>query len=75
MPGRLRRWWQSADSSLSVHRWLLRLWIVLAIPSVLWWRSSVAWLVVVSVYANIAGHWAAVQAAVVEKRQEQAAEE
>lgn len=71
---RLRAWWKSADSSLTVHRWLLWLWVVLAIPSVLWWSNSVAWLVIVSVYANIAGHWAAVQSAVVEKKQEEAHE-
>lgn len=40
-----------------VHAFLTVLWIVLAIPGVLWWKHSVPFLVGVSIYANIVGHW------------------
>jgi hypothetical protein len=32
-------------------------WILLGIPSVLWWRDSIPWLVGMSVWANVAGHF------------------
>lgn len=36
-------------------------WIALLVPSLLWWKTSVPWLVAISVYANIVGHWSAYQ--------------
>ncbi|WP_273855239.1 hypothetical protein [Serratia liquefaciens] len=32
------------------------LWLILAIPSVIWWKDSVLWVIVISIYANIVGH-------------------
>lgn len=46
-----------------LHAALTGLWLLLAIPTVLWWRDSVAWVALMSLYANVAGHWAAWQAA------------
>lgn len=34
-------------------------WLALGVPSLLWWRTSVIWLVAMSWWANVAGHWAA----------------
>lgn len=31
-------------------------WVVLAIPSVLWWKNSVLWVIIISIYANVVGH-------------------
>ena len=31
-------------------------WIVLAIPSILWWKNSVLWVIIISIYANVVGH-------------------
>ena len=31
-------------------------WIILAIPSVIWWKSSVLWVIIISIYANVVGH-------------------
>lgn len=39
------------------HAFLTVLWIVLTIPGIVWWRESVPFLVGVSIYANIVGHW------------------
>lgn len=36
-------------------------WIALLVPSLLFWKTSVPWLVSISVYANIVGHWSAYQ--------------
>ncbi len=40
-------------------------WAALAVPSVLWWSESIRWVVVMSVYANVAASaagWAAARA-------------
>ncbi|HEY2452691.1 MAG TPA: hypothetical protein VGI71_08705 [Scandinavium sp.] len=31
-------------------------WVILAIPSVLWWKNSVLWVIIISIYANVVGH-------------------
>lgn len=31
-------------------------WVALAIPSVLWWKNSVLWVIIISIYANVVGH-------------------
>lgn len=37
-------------------------WIMLVIPSVLWWKESIPWIVFMSVWANVVGHWSSYQA-------------
>ncbi len=41
-------------------------WAGLVIPSVIWWKDSIAWVVLMSVWANLASHFAAWQATRVE---------
>lgn len=41
----------------TVHRCLMGVWLVLLVPTIVWWRSSVVWLVFMSWYANFVGHW------------------
>ena len=45
------------------HGIMTVVWIFLLIPSLLFWSQSVLWVVLMSVWANIAGHWSAWQAA------------
>lgn len=45
------------------HGWATTVWIILVIPSVLFWSESVTWVVLMSVWANVAGHWSSWQAA------------
>ena len=45
-------------------------WGILIIPSVLWWRESVPWLVLMSAWANFASHFAAWLAARAEVKAE-----
>ena len=46
-----------------VHLLLTLVWVGLAVPSLLWWSKSIAWLVFMSVYAIVATHWDAFQTA------------
>lgn len=54
-----------------VNGWLTILWLVAALPICLWLSESVPFLVFISVYAVVTGHWSAWQAARVEVKQEQ----
>ncbi|QSW32957.1 hypothetical protein J1F26_12055 [Klebsiella pneumoniae] len=47
------------------------MWVGLAIPSLIWWKDSVLWVILISIYANIIGHLSGYSAA----RADQAAEE
>ncbi|HBQ0137153.1 TPA: hypothetical protein ME981_001959 [Klebsiella pneumoniae] len=47
------------------------MWVGLAIPSLIWWKDSVLWVILISIYANIVGHLTGYSAA----RADQAAEE
>ncbi|EPY5282354.1 hypothetical protein NL494_04745 [Klebsiella pneumoniae] len=47
------------------------MWVGLAIPSLNWWKDSVLWVILISIYANIVGHLSGYSAA----RADQAAEE
>ena len=47
------------------------MWVGLAIPSLIWWKDCVLWVILISIYANIVGHLSGYSAA----RADQAAEE
>ncbi|HDU5158062.1 TPA: hypothetical protein RFU68_000737 [Klebsiella quasipneumoniae subsp. similipneumoniae] len=47
------------------------MWVGLAIPSLICWKDSVLWVILISIYANIVGHLSGYSAA----RADQAAEE
>lgn len=46
-----------------IHVGLAVVWTLLVVPTLLWWRHSILWVAFMSLYANIAGHWSAGQAA------------
>lgn len=46
-----------------MHRALAASWLLLAIPTLLWWSQSILWVAFMSLYANVASHWAAAEAA------------
>jgi hypothetical protein len=50
-----------------IHGGLATLWIILIIPTMMWWHDSILWVLLISIYANIVGHWSAYQAAHAEK--------
>jgi hypothetical protein len=45
-----------------VHLVLLVAWVLLLVPTLLWWKDSILWVLVISIYANIASHWSAWEA-------------
>lgn len=53
------------------HKWATIVWILLLIPSVLFWSEAIMWVVLMSVWANIAGHWSAYQASRAELKQDE----
>lgn len=56
-----------------LNGWLAIAWLVAAVPICLWLADSVPFLVFISVYAVVTGHWSAWQAARVEVKQDQEA--
>lgn len=45
------------------HKCSAVIWMLLLIPSILWWHSSILWVITISIYANIKSDWAAAEAA------------
>ena len=52
-----------ASTLVRVHFLAILLWSVLLLPTLLWWKQSLVWIVVMSWYANWVGHWSAWDAA------------
>jgi hypothetical protein len=47
----------------TVHRCLMVGWGLLLVPTLLFWRQSLIWIVTMSWYANFVGHWSTCEAA------------
>ena len=47
----------SVKTDKKLHLWLFLAWVVLGLPISFILRESVPWLVFLSVYAIIVGHW------------------
>lgn len=60
----------NAQQSRRIHLTLTLAWLALGIPTLLWWKNSIAWVAWMSLYANVVGHWSAMQAARAEEAQE-----
>lgn len=46
-----------------LHFALTVFWTIFAIPVLIWWRDSIVLILLISIYANIVGHWSAYEAA------------
>jgi hypothetical protein len=44
------------------HRTMTIIWILLVLPTILFWAESVLWVALMSIWANVAAHWGAYQA-------------
>jgi hypothetical protein len=65
-------WCADANTLRKLHGWLTIAWLVLAVlvtVGILPWQESIVFLVFVSIYANVVGHWSSWQAARTEVRQ------
>ncbi|PRH79354.1 hypothetical protein C6N75_09725 [Streptomyces solincola] len=58
---------QAARYLARLHVAMALLWFLLIIPTMLWWKESILWVLLISIYANIVGHWGAYQAAKAEE--------
>lgn len=59
------------EALVAFHKAATILWLLLIIPMVVFkWYEAIAFISVVSVYANTIGHWSAWQAARVEVKQD-----
>jgi uncharacterized membrane protein len=56
----------------TLHAALTVVWALLAVPTLLWWRDSVCWVALMSLWANIASHWAAREAAKAKEQTQEA---
>lgn len=52
------------------HLTMIIVWLGLAIPGLLIWKDAIWFIVVMSLYANVAGEFAAYQAARAESKEE-----
>ena len=57
-----------------LHGWLTIAWFIAAFPIMAFWSENIRFLVFISVYAVVTGHWSSWQAARVEEKQDQAAQ-
>lgn len=58
-----------------VHLGLVALWVLLIIPTLIWWRTSILWIAFMSLYAIITSHWGAYEAAKAKDLAEKAVED
>ena len=42
-------------------------WTLLAVPTIVWWKDSILWVSLMSLYAIIVSHWSALEAAKAEE--------
>ncbi len=45
-------------------------WVCLVVPTLVWWKDSILWVALMSVWANVAAHWSAYQGARAEEHTE-----
>ena len=74
-----RSLWASVEGSPTfmrrLHGWLTVVWFVVSVPVMVWWSENIRFLVFISVYAVVTGHWSSYQASRVEEKQDEAASE
>jgi hypothetical protein len=61
---------KSAQKLKVFNFWATLVWLVLCVPSVLWWKNSVMWVILISLWANVIGHFTAYIAARSEEAQQ-----
>lgn len=59
---RLERKAVAAETWRRFHGVMTIIWIILLIPSMLWWKEALPWIVFMSVWANVGTHFGAWQA-------------
>jgi hypothetical protein len=52
------------------HLTMMVVWAGLSVPGLLWWKESITFVIILSLYANFAGEFAAYQGARAEEKQD-----
>lgn len=61
---RLWRWFEGPEGDVRTHRILLNVWLLVTAMSIpTGWINSIAFVAACSLYANVAAHWGALNAA------------
>lgn len=63
-------WLNSPTFLARFHGYATLVWVLLMIPSLLLWKESLLWVIIMSVWAAVTGHWSSWQAARSERRLE-----
>jgi hypothetical protein len=45
------------------HLAMTAAWALLLVPTLIWWKDSILWVALMSVYACVMGHWSSYQGA------------
>lgn len=53
------------------HLMMMIVWLALAVPGIIWWKESILFVIILSLYANFAGEAAAYQASRAEEKQDE----
>ena len=53
-----------------VHLSLIVFWVLLSVPTLLWWYDSVLLVLLINIYAIVVGHWGSYLSARAERRLE-----
>lgn len=61
---------RKAKRMVIFHLAMTGLWAVLVIPTLIWWKGSILWVALMSVWANVAAHFSAYQGARGEMKQD-----
>lgn len=59
----------SRVNMVRLHLIMTWVWVGLSLPTILWWRDSILWVLLMSIWANASTHWGAWQAARAERAQ------
>lgn len=60
-----------ADKLAKFNLILTFVWVALTAPSLTWWKNSILWVILISLWANIVGHFSAYIAARSERAQQE----
>lgn len=52
------------------HWGMAGVWLLLGVPTVLWWKEAILWVAIMSLYANFIGHVSSAQAARAEEAED-----
>ncbi len=59
---------RQADFLKKFHLSMMVVWALLLIPTLLFWKESILWVLIISLYANFVGHFSAWNASRAEKK-------